>query len=254
MRDDLKPRFKNRSLAVLFVLLVTVCVRNAGAQTCALPATTISAPSSLCSHTHALASVLDAGPGATYAWTITGGSIVAGQSTDRVIFTSNAFSSQTAKLAVTVTTESGCSTGATDVQVNGYPTPRVPAMVVTTPAGVRAVDDNAIASEFSNVDLATTYSFTDDPLTSGTVIKLTHLSELRQAADSARALAGLSAFSFTAALGPGLVPRAAHITDLQTAIAEVHSALGMLPFTYSTVNTGSPIRASEFTEIRDSLK
>src|SRR5205814_7443965 len=56
---------------------------------------------------------------------------------------------------------------------------------------VRATNTGG-ASTDSNVDIATTVIFTDDPLTKGIVVKAVHLAELRTAVNAVRALAGLS--------------------------------------------------------------
>jgi hypothetical protein len=84
----------------------------------ASPAPVITAPSSICAGSTATASV-PAVSGATYAWTVTNGSIVSGAGSNTIQFTSNASS---ATLAVTVTSASGCSGNATaNVTVNPLP-------------------------------------------------------------------------------------------------------------------------------------
>jgi hypothetical protein len=84
----------------------------------AAPAATITAASSTYSgSTNNTASVPSAGTGATYAWTISGGSITAGGATRRVTFTAGAAGTLT--LGCTVTADTGCSsTGSANVTVH----------------------------------------------------------------------------------------------------------------------------------------
>jgi hypothetical protein len=84
--------------------------------------TTITAPTAICAlSTGNTASVPDAGVGATYNWTITNGTITAGQGTRTITFTAGTTSPVT--LNVTVTTSPGCSaTGTRQVTINPNPT------------------------------------------------------------------------------------------------------------------------------------
>jgi hypothetical protein len=82
------------------------------------PSTTITAPSTVCAvssgHT---ASVPDAGPGATYVWTVTNGTITAGQGTRTLTFSAGA--TGPLNLNVVITNAPGCSaTGNLDVPVS----------------------------------------------------------------------------------------------------------------------------------------
>ena len=71
------------------------------------PNATITVGSSMSTGASAIASVANAGVGATYAWSITGGSITAGSGTNSITFTAGAPGTLT--LNVTVTTAAGCS-------------------------------------------------------------------------------------------------------------------------------------------------
>lgn len=91
------------------------------------PNATITAAASVCAGTsgHA-ASVLDAGVGATYAWTITGGAIDSGAGTRAITYT--AASSGSVALGCTVTSAGGCnSVGNTSVNINALPDPTITA-------------------------------------------------------------------------------------------------------------------------------
>ncbi len=87
----------------------------------AAPSVTITAPAAVCGNsTNNSASVPDAGPGATYAWSIGNGSITSGQSTSDILFSAGA--SGTVSLNISVTTGAGCtSTGSTTVAINAQP-------------------------------------------------------------------------------------------------------------------------------------
>ena len=108
----------------------------------------------------------------------------------------------------------------------------------------------------SNADLATTVSFTDDPLVAGvTRIKAVHLAELRTAVNAVRALAGIGAASFTDAAAPGVVVRATHIVQLRDALRQALEALGLpTPGWTGALSPGVIIRAVHFQEIRNAVK
>jgi uncharacterized repeat protein (TIGR03803 family) len=90
---------------------VAGCTSPAGTTTVTVnapPSSTITAPASVCaSATGQTASVPDAGPGATYAWTITTGTITAGAGTRTITFTAGA--SGSVALGATVTSAAGCA-------------------------------------------------------------------------------------------------------------------------------------------------
>ncbi|KAA0250341.1 MAG: hypothetical protein EDX89_22975, partial [Acidobacteria bacterium] len=81
------------------------------------PSVTISAPPSLCPTSVGVASVPDAGTGATYAWTVTNGTIQSGQGTRFLTFGSGA--SGTVDVGVTIQYPESCSAvGSAQVQVD----------------------------------------------------------------------------------------------------------------------------------------
>ncbi len=104
----------NATAAGSYTVTVTTsgCTSNASAATVVTvnpnPNATITAPGSVVtSSTGNTASVANAGVGATYAWSITGGTITAGTGTNSITFTAGAVGTLT--LNVTVTTSTGCS-------------------------------------------------------------------------------------------------------------------------------------------------
>ena len=97
-----------------------------------LPVTTITAPAEVCAFAAGnTASVPDAGVGASYDWTVTGGTITTGQGTRTITWTAGA--SGGATLSVTVATAAKCSaSGSITVKINDCATDL--AVTVTGPA------------------------------------------------------------------------------------------------------------------------
>jgi hypothetical protein len=122
---------------------------------------------------------------------------------------------------------------------------------------VRAV--NGGESGDSNIDLATTVIFTDDPLVGGTtLVKSAHITQLRTAVNAVRALASLSAGTFTdPTLTVGVTPvKAAHINDLRTAINGARSALALSAISFGETVTASTtsVKTPHVIELRDGVK
>ena len=124
---------------------------------------------------------------------------------------------------------------------------------------VRAVTAGGEESGDSDIELATTTIFTDDPLVAGTTVAQTeHITELRTAVNAVRALAGLSASTFTDATLTAEVTlvKAVHVTELRTALDAARSALGLAAISYgeSITATITTIKASHVTELRNGVK
>ncbi|MEO8378257.1 MAG: hypothetical protein ABI779_01215 [Acidobacteriota bacterium] len=106
---------------------------------------------------------------------------------------------------------------------------------------VRASDATRV-SAFSNLDLATTIIFTDDPLVVGTTpVKAQHLTQLRQAVDAVRAAAGLAAGTYTDTISAGVTRiKAIHISEIRSQLDAALIALGLGAPTYtdSTLTAG----------------
>jgi hypothetical protein len=116
---------------------------------------------------------------------------------------------------------------------------------------VRAVNGNG-ASDNSNVDLATTVLFTNDPLVAGTtVVQNAHVTQLRTAVNAVRSLAALAPFPFPT----DTVVRAAHVVDLRSALDAARSALALPAMTYTNpVTAGAIVRATHVTEVRAGVR
>ena len=122
---------------------------------------------------------------------------------------------------------------------------------------VRAVNAGG-SSACSAGTLATTFTFTDDPLVvKSTRIKRAHLIELRTAVNAARATAGLTAFNFT---DPTITvnatrPKPAHVLELRTALDAALTALTIPLPSYATgVASGQSMKAVHLQELRTALK
>lgn len=117
---------------------------------------------------------------------------------------------------------------------------------------VRAV--SAGSGSWSQPDHATTTMFTNDPLVPGTPVRAAHFTQLRSAIDAVRASAGLAAQSWTDPDLAGLRVRAVHLSQMRSALAEALAGLGRsTSFTNPTL-TGVPIRAVHVQEIRQLVK
>ncbi|HLG17299.1 MAG TPA: fibronectin type III domain-containing protein [Blastocatellia bacterium] len=123
---------------------------------------------------------------------------------------------------------------------------------------VRAADAaGACPSAFSNVDLATTIMFLDDPLAPGVTIKAQHLTDLRTAVNAVRATANLAPSSWTDPAPLGVTVKAAHINELRSNLDAALTALGFSTSGYSdpTLIPGSTIvKAVHVNDLRQRVK
>jgi hypothetical protein len=123
-------------------------------------------------------------------------------------------------------------------------------------------------TDYSNVELATTVIFTDDPLVAsspsqvGTTIKAEHLVQLRLAVNAVRALAGLGAASWTypePVSFPVEQRRAIYWEDIAELRTNLDQALNVLerwqPYvTDPALARGMTVKANHFQEIRTRVK
>lgn len=122
---------------------------------------------------------------------------------------------------------------------------------------VRAVDSSGNFSSYSVADLAVALSFTNDPLQTGDNIRAQHVTELRQAINAVRALANLSAATWTNAVQPGALIRAVDVQELRSNLDQARSALGLAAATYTNqpLAAGSTlIRRAHIDELRQAVK
>lgn len=124
---------------------------------------------------------------------------------------------------------------------------------------VRAVYGGSGSSADSAPDVASTFTFSDDPLVAGTTtVKAIHLAELRTAVNALRSTAGLAPATFTdPSLGLGSSIRKVHIEELRAAILTARAALGLsMPlFADPTLTAQStPVKALHIQQLRTALK
>jgi hypothetical protein len=105
----------------------------------------------------------------------------------------------------------------------------------------------------SNIDLATTIN----PVRpSDKKIRAADTTDVRSLANSLRAAAGLTAFTFTDATLTGKAVKAVHLAELRTAIAQARTALGLpaLTFTQPTITVKvTKVKFNDLQELRTSF-
>ncbi len=115
---------------------------------------------------------------------------------------------------------------------------------------VMSMGSGGCNSGLSAPDLATTVIFTDPILAAGAVVRAAHITELRTAVNAVRALASSPGGSFT---DPTLTTvRAIHFTELLTALNEARSQLllGAVAFTDPAPASGGLIQAIHMNNLR----
>lgn len=120
----------------------------------------------------------------------------------------------------------------------------------------RAVNAAATQSAYSAPDLATAVVYADDPIVPFvTKAKLVHITELRAAVNAVRALAGLSAATWTT-VQVGDPIQAVPITELRTALDAARSTLllSTLSYTDPSLSAGTRIKAAHVQELRNGTK
>lgn len=118
---------------------------------------------------------------------------------------------------------------------------------------VRAFDSADCPSGYSNIDLATTTIFDDDPLQSQvTIIKALHVTQLRQAVDAVRVTANIALASWTNPLDQ---VRANHFSELRT---KLNDALPLLGFSEMPIDPaiapGNTVFTAHLQAVREKVK
>jgi hypothetical protein len=169
----------------------------------------LSAPSSL-------VATGSSSPQVTLTWTASTGGTVAHYIVERMQSLSTGYTAINQNVTATSYTDSSVSAGAAYLY------------------RVRAVDSSNNLTNYSNIDLATTITFTDDPLQAGaTPIKAQHITELRQAIDAVRTLANLSAASWTNTIQSGVLVHAIDVQELRTNLDQARSTLNLSAASYT---------------------
>jgi hypothetical protein len=122
---------------------------------------------------------------------------------------------------------------------------------------VRAKSADGSASAWSPIDLMTAMTFSDDPLVvPSTKVRAVHVTELRNAINAVRALAGLGASTFIDNSLAGVRIKAQHITEMRSALDAARSSLLLPSLTYSrTLQSGvTKVGAIDVAELRSGVR
>jgi len=101
-------------------------------------------------------------------------------------------------------------------------------------------------------DLATTITFTDDPLAAQqTAVRAVHLTQLRTAIAAVRVAAGLVPFAYSRTIAAGGLVQAQDIAEMRTALQQARTAIGLATPVTGPLTAGSPMKALHVQELRD---
>ncbi len=109
----------------------------------------------------------------------------------------------------------------------------------------------------SNIDLAVPFAYFNPSLAGGTIVRAAHFTDLRQVVNSARALFGWSAASYTNSIVVGGLVKVVDITEIRGAVDRVRAAIALAPMSYSdpTVTPAvTVIKATHIQELRSALQ
>ena len=128
---------------------------------------------------------------------------------------------------------------------------------------VRALDSNTPpnASPFSELDLATAISFTEDPVSNGMIVKEVHITQLRNAVHYVRVAAGITApegwTDPTPPLAQVVKIKKVHIQELRDRLGDARDALEFPVPTYTDPTITqfvTTVRAAHIQELRRLVK
>jgi hypothetical protein len=122
---------------------------------------------------------------------------------------------------------------------------------------VRATDGTNDSAN-SNSDLATTVIFTDPTLITGTTkVKAAHISELRTAVNAVRVLAGIGTTTFTdPTLSSSIVIKNVHVSQLRSALDTARSTLALTAQGYTDfpITGGTTVKAAHINQLRQGVQ
>jgi alpha-tubulin suppressor-like RCC1 family protein len=156
----------------------------------------------------------------------------------------------------TLTLGGGAATGVTVINSGELAATTPPHAAGVVDVIVRNPDGQATTLAGGFTYGASQPGFTDNPLSvRATVVKASHIIELRLRIDELRVRFGLQPFAWSdSTTAPGVTPvKAAHLAELRTALAAVYAAAGRTPPTYAdaTIVAGTTaIRATHIAELR----
>ncbi|HYI11590.1 MAG TPA: Ig-like domain-containing protein [Thermoanaerobaculia bacterium] len=120
---------------------------------------------------------------------------------------------------------------------------------------VQAVQYDDSPGPISALDAATTVAFSDAGIPTGTKVKAAHMSELRTAVQAFRTAAGLAPATFTdATLSASMIIKGVHFTELRTAADQARATLGLGAIPVTPVTPGeTPVRRLDVVTLRDAV-
>jgi len=124
---------------------------------------------------------------------------------------------------------------------------------------VLAIDQNNNYSAPSNLDVATAFAFTEDPISAGMTIKEVHITQLRQTVDAFRLAAGRSAATWSnpPPLAQTIVIQRLHVDQLRSYLDDARTALALPPPTYTDPTITqfiTVIKAAHIQQLRQLVK
>jgi hypothetical protein len=122
---------------------------------------------------------------------------------------------------------------------------------------ILALANGPVSLGYSNVELVIPFAWTDPSLGAGTIVKAAHLTELRSAVNAARTALGWGTLTFNGTIAPGQPVLRSHLVDLRAAVDAVRAGAGMSPVVYAdpTVTVSvTPIRALHVLDLRAALQ
>jgi len=122
---------------------------------------------------------------------------------------------------------------------------------------ILALANGPVSLGYSNVELVVPFAWTDPALGIGTNVKAAHFTELRSAINAARAAIGWGAFTFSGTIAAGQIVLRSHLLDLRSAVDAVRAGAGMASVSYTdpTVTVSvTPIRALHVLDLRAALQ
>lgn len=119
---------------------------------------------------------------------------------------------------------------------------------------VRATLGGNVKTGLSNVDLATTVTFTD-PALLGLPISATHLQEIRSAVNAVLTAAHVPTAQFGSITPHVTTVSLTHINEIRDALTRAYRGIGKPDPTYSeNLTTSTKIKATHFEELRNLVK
>lgn len=115
---------------------------------------------------------------------------------------------------------------------------------------VIAIAADGTAGPPSPRDIATARRFDSDPQR---IIRAAHINELRTSINTLRAMAGLSAATYTRTIAPGVLVAATDLIEMRNAVNAALAAAGVSEGSYSAIAAGTPIRWSHWRELQSAI-